>query len=510
MKAKRVLAVLMLILLSFGNMEPIISNAAKYEESTGVTQEYLQTEAKVPKISAEAAILMDARTGEILFQKNATKKEYPASITKCMTSLVAIENNDLNDVIEFSENAVFNVEAGSSSVGIDVGEKLTVDQTLYGAMLESANECCNALAEKTSGSIEGFVELMNQRAAEIGCVNTHFYNSNGLYHKKHYTCAYDMALIVKEAMKNEDWRRYSGTISYSGAPKNKKKEKRYWNNHHKMLNGNLAYNNGLYTVEGGKTGYTVKCQNTLVTFAKSNTDDFELICVVMRSNKYNFGNGRTWPYTYDDTMHLLDWGFTNFSTISSTVDIGQGNDESANYFNQTYTMLQPERFIRFEAENDCKIAISNTYDAAQLKGTMVFAGDPVTKKWGTYQFVSEGNVIASSDVYFELNYDVIKSLYGRSGKMNMTQTVVSLFKLLISAAAVLIIIILLVILIRKMMARRNTINLSANIKLRRGNTDSLLNLKRKVKPRGKLDYGYIDYNSKKRRKRYSKKNKLHF
>ena len=508
MKAKRVLATLMLILLSLSNTGYIISNAAKYEESTGVEEEYLKTEAKVPKISADAAILMDARTGEILFQKNATKKEYPASITKCMTSLVAIENNDLNEVIEFSENAVFNVEAGSSSAGIDVGEKLTVDQTLYGAMLESANECCNALAEKTSGTIEGFVELMNQKAAEIGCVNTHFYNANGLYHKKHYTCAYDMALIVKEGMKNEDWRRYAGTVSYSGAPKNKKKEKRYWNNHHKLLNGNLSYNNGLYTVEGGKTGYTVKCQNTLVTYAKSNTDDFELICVVMRSNKYNYGNGRTWPYTYDDTKNLLDWGFSNFSTISSTVDTGTYNNGTMNYFNQTYEMLQPEKFIRFQATNDCKIAISNSYDATQLKGTLAFAGDPVTKKWGTYQFVSSGNVIASTDVYYELNYDMIKALYGTTGKMNVGQIIISTVKLILLAALAVLVIVLLVVMVRKLSERRVTANMNINFNTKY--KDSLLHFKKKMKTHGKVDYGYIDYNSKKRRKRYSKKNKLHF
>ena len=508
MKAKRVLAGLMLILLSLSNTDFIISNAAKYEESTGVEEEYLQTEAKVPKISADAAILMDARTGEILFQKNATKKEYPASITKCMTSLVAIENNDLNDVIEFSENAVFNVEAGSSSVGIDVGEKLTVDQTLYGAMLESANECCNALAEKTAGSIEGFVEMMNQRAAEIGCVNTHFYNSNGLYDKNHYTCAYDMALIVKEGMKNEDWRRYAGTISYSGAPKTKKKEKRYWNNHHKMLNGNLSYNSGLYTVEGGKTGYTVKCQNTLVTFAKSNTDDFELICVVMRSNKYSYANGRSWPYTYDDTMHLLDWGFSNFSTISSSVDIGQVSEEPDNYFKQTYEMLQPDKFIQFQAENDCKIAVSNSYDASQLKGTLVFSGDPVTKKWGTYEFVSAGNVIASTDVYYELNYDTIKTFYGVSGKKNVAQKLYYLLEVLLVVATAAVVFILLIVLIRTLLRRRS--QASMRLDFNRKNQDALLKLKRRMKTRGKIDYGYIDYNSKKRRKRYSKKNKLHF
>ena len=181
-KGKRVLAVALLVVMTacFGCESTF---AAKYEKSSGVAEDYLQSDAKVKKMYSEAAILMDAKTGEILFQKNAKKKEYPASITKCLTSLVALENNDLNDTITFSKDAVYNVDVGSSSIARDVGEKLTVEQTLYGAMLESANECCNALAEKTAGSNDQFAELMNQKAAELGCVNSHFANPSGLYDK---------------------------------------------------------------------------------------------------------------------------------------------------------------------------------------------------------------------------------------------------------------------------------------------------------------------------------------
>ena len=491
MKVKKVIALVMLALLMMGDSGQNLVQAAKYEKSTGVSEDYLATEAKIPKISAESAILMDARTGEILFQKNATKKQYPASITKCMTSLVAIENNDLNDVIEYSDNAVFSIEPGSSNVGIDSGEKLTVDQSLYGAMLESANECCNALAEKTAGSVEAFADLMNQRAQQIGCVNTHFANANGLYQKDHYTCAYDMALITREGMKNEDWRRYAGTISYQGAPKNKKKEKRYWNNHHKLLNGNLSYDTALYTVGGGKTGYTVKCKNTLVTFAKSNNDELELICVLMRSNKYQYVNGRATTYTYEDTKNLLNWGFQNFSTISSTVDVGQMNAENVNYFTQTYEMLQPEKFIQFRAENDCKIAISNSYDATKLKGNLLFAGDTNTQKWGTYQFVSSGNVIASTDVYYTLQMDAIKSLYGRIGKRSGVQIAKdTIFMIGIH---------------RGVKRRKNR-----GFQLYGNSGRAFLRSNRRSMRRKKIDYGYIDYNSRKRKKRYSKKNKLHF
>lgn len=506
MKVKRIVSMWMLGLIVFANMNAVTVDAAKYEKDTGVEEEYLQTDAKVPKLDAKGAILMDANTGEILFQKNAKKKFYPASITKCMTSLVAIENCNLADTITYSDNAIFNVEAGSSGVALDVGEKITVDESLYGAMLESANECCNGLAEHTAGSIEGFVDMMNQKAQSLGCVNTHFNNANGLYDKNHYTCPYDMALIVKYAMQNEDWRRYSGTVSYQCAPTNKTKEKRYWNNHHKLLNGNVSYDNTLYTVEGGKTGYTVKCNNTLVTYAKSNTDDTELICVVMNGDKYYYEHGHSVAYTYKDTQNLLEYGFKNFSTITSSLDFKQVEEEDKNYFVQAYEMLQPQKFITFKAQKDCKIAISNTYDVSKLQGTLLFDKNNQTGKWGTYQYQSSGNVIASTDVYYDLNKDVLGELYKSSNKtVNMKNIGKVIMYLLIA-------VVLLGLIVGFVMLIRNTV--IGNVFSRRRGYGTLRysrkSMRRSRGRRRRGGYGYIDSSRHRRKRRYSKKNKLHF
>lgn len=157
-----------------------------------------------PQIEAEAAVVMDADTGAFLYSKNMDRKEYPASITKIMTALVAIESGKLDSKIRFSENAVYNLEEGSSHVGIQVGEVLSMRRALYGLMLESANDVANGIAETVGGSISGFADLMNAKAAELGCVNTHFTNPHGLQNEEHYTCARDMALITQAAPEASD------------------------------------------------------------------------------------------------------------------------------------------------------------------------------------------------------------------------------------------------------------------------------------------------------------------
>ena len=150
-------------------------------------------------IQADAAVVMDAETGAFLFSKNMDAKEYPASITKIMTTMLALENCSLDTEITFSESAVYNLEEGSSHAGIQVGEVMTMEQALYGLMLESANDIANGIAEQVSGSQSAFAELMTEKAAELGCVNTHFTNSHGLHNEEHYTCAYDMALTAQAA-----------------------------------------------------------------------------------------------------------------------------------------------------------------------------------------------------------------------------------------------------------------------------------------------------------------------
>ncbi len=261
---------------------------------------------KGPLVEGKAAILMDLDTDAILYAKNIDTKCYPASITKLLTGLIACENLNPADSFVMSETAAYGIEPGSSSIYGDVDEVFTVEQALMGLMLESANEMGMALAEQTSGSVKKFAELMNQRARELTCSNSHFNNPHGLHDEEHYTTARDMAKIAKAGWQNRTFRRYFTTDYYEIPPTNIMKETRYLLNHHKMMPGrDYAYEG----VVGGKTGYTDQSGNTLVTFARR--DNISLVCVVLGSI-----NG-----AYEDTTALLDYGFDNFEHLNMKVPL---------------------------------------------------------------------------------------------------------------------------------------------------------------------------------------------
>ncbi len=156
-----------------------------------------------PEVVADSAILMDIDTGVILYEKNIHKRQYPASITKLLTCLLAAENSELTEIVTFSHEAVYGIERGSSNIGIDEGEQLTMEECLYAALLESANEVSSGIAEHVGGSIEGFTEMMNAKVRELGGSDSNFVNANGLHDDNHYTSAYDMALIGQAFAKNQ-------------------------------------------------------------------------------------------------------------------------------------------------------------------------------------------------------------------------------------------------------------------------------------------------------------------
>ncbi len=279
--------------------EPETKKKTKIPVSGGVISDLHRADSGDVSVEAKSAILMDAATGEILYSKNIEAKRYPASITKIMTTLVAIENcESLYDTLTYSQHAIDSIEPGSSQIYIEPGEQLTLEESLYAIMLESANEACNGVAEHIGGSIEGFVDMMNAKAKELGCKNTHFMNPNGLHHDKHYVCAYDMAVITRAALQNETFRKIASTVSYTIPVTNKCKTQRPLWNHHKMVKKTAYTFEG---VEGGKTGFTMMARNTLVTWCKR--DGVELICVVLRTSN---------PGWYEDTYRLLNYGYNHY------------------------------------------------------------------------------------------------------------------------------------------------------------------------------------------------------
>lgn len=309
-----------------------------------------------PAIEAAAATVMDMDTGTFLYSKNATEKMYPASITKIMTTLLLVENCDLDDEITFSE-IVYDLEEGSSHQGIQPGEKMTLRDAAYGIMLESANDISNGVAEYMGGSISGFADMMNARAAEIGCVNTHFSNPHGLYSDDHYTCAYDMALIAKTAYQNPTFREIATTRYHTIPETNLVEEERYLMNHHKMMHEDSEYY--WQYVAGGKNGFTSQCLNTLVTYAQK--DGRSLVSVILRVN----GAGKA----YDETRTILGYGFDNFSTVNY-----KRNNSSRTFYDimglsalGASTWFQSDVWRRTPAA-DCSISLTlpNTVSADRL------------------------------------------------------------------------------------------------------------------------------------------------
>ncbi len=321
------------------------------------------------EITAGAAILMDVDTGTILYKKNINQVYYPASITKILTTLIAVENSSMDEVVTFSEDAVYKTQGGSG-IWRDIGEVMTMEQCLYAVMLESANECAYAVAEHISGSISKFSKLMNEKAKELGCKSSRFMNPHGLPDEKHYVTAKDMAIIAKAAYENETFRAICGTKRYTIPPTNKHRESTYMVNHHKML---YPKDTDAYLYDyciGGKTGYTNAAGNTLVTYAQK--DGMTLLAVIL--------NGSS-PQYWNETRALFDFGFENFNlcNVSEYFEADESYDEekydSLNT-NDPYAQIDPQaQIILPKTVNFSKAEMQIGYDnlpddaLAQLKYT---------------------------------------------------------------------------------------------------------------------------------------------
>lgn len=253
---------------------------------------------KPPEIESAAAVVMEASTGSILYNKSAYDTFYPASTTKLMTSLLAIEQCPLSDIVTCSRDSVETIGWDSSRIGLVAGESIDMENALYAILLASANEVSYAVGEHIAGTMEGFVTMMNQRAKDLGCVNTHFMNPHGLHNEDHYSCPYDLALIARKAIEYTTFRRVSGSYNHR-IPETNLNVERYIANTHGFIKKNVVYEG----VFAGKTGYTSEAGNCLVTCVER--DGMTLICALMKAP-----NSTT---AYNDTAKLLDYAFENFT-----------------------------------------------------------------------------------------------------------------------------------------------------------------------------------------------------
>ena len=284
--------------------------------------------ARGPQIYSEAGIVMDMDSGAILYAKNIDNPHYPASITKILTALVALENNDLTDIVTVTPEDYKFLKRGDNHIGLKNKEQITLEDALQGTLLASGNEVAHAVGSNTEGGYEKFLTLMNEKAKELGCTNSNFTNSHGLHDDNHYTSAHDMALIGAAAFKNADFRRITGNKLYTIPETNITNETRSFEHHHKML---FDWRSQYYEYcVGGKTGYTDKALNTLVTFATK--DDVNLVAVVLRTH----GSGNT----YKDTRAMLDYAFEKFAKQPITSEMVQ--EEGIASVNQGVYVMLPE------------------------------------------------------------------------------------------------------------------------------------------------------------------------
>ena len=270
-----------------------------------------------PDVKAEAYCVINRKDGSIVYSKNMDDRYYPASITKIMTALVTLEHcTDLDDTVVFNSEVMDSISSNSSTLNpvAILDEEMTVRDALFGLMLNSANECASALAVYTAGSIDAFVEMMNEKAQELGAVNTHYMNAHGLDDDDHYTTAHDMAIIFDAALKNDVFRYVDSTAAYT-IPATNKYGERNCTSTNQLINGARPYE-GVYA---GKTGHTANAGRTLVTAAYR--DGMDLICVIMKSDNDNF---------YSDTETLLDHAFLKV----------QGNEQEVYAAADDYVMAQ--------------------------------------------------------------------------------------------------------------------------------------------------------------------------
>ena len=330
---------------------------AELRKSLPVQSNQIENWPDGPAIGAEAAILMEANTGTILYEKNINERLYPASTTKILTCLIAAEQASLSDVITMSDDAVFSVPVDGSKIYLDVGDQITMDQALQAVLIASANDAANGIAEFIGGSLDGFADIMNKRAEELGCTNSHFVNSNGLHDENHYTTAYDLATIGRAFFSNELLCKYASTKRLHLEPTDTQPKDIIENSKNKLYSG-MEYEYE-YLV-GSKTGYTDQSRQTLVSCAEKN--GMKLICVILKEES---------PYQYEDTISLFDYGFGNFQIVNIAESDSEYVINNANFFTTNNDIFGSSKPILALNEKDY-IILPNTADLKDVQSSISY------------------------------------------------------------------------------------------------------------------------------------------
>lgn len=350
---------------------------------------------------SSTCLLMEASTGKVIYEKNGYEKAYPASTTKIMTAILTLEHCNLTDVATASYEAVYSVPVGYSNANIQVGEELTINQLLNVLLINSANEAANVLAEHIAGSIDSFATMMNAKAEEIGCLNTHFVNPNGVHNGNHYSTAYDLALMGRYAMKNDIFREFVNTKFYTLPATNKYlTNDRVFGTTNELLKKDTRDSVDNYYYEyctGIKTGYTNAAKSCIVASAKK--DDIEYIVVILGAGTTD--NGLSARYL--DCKTLFNYAFENY-TVKKLND-EQADLKTINIPNGTLST----KHLKVKIQDEINVLLKKSTDTTNLTPTVEINKDlsvPIVKNSivGKITYTIDGNeytsnLIAGNNVY---------------------------------------------------------------------------------------------------------------
>ena len=446
MKKIKILSILCILCIVFSLFSPICA-VNRDPETTDVTENEQKTADKseaennpassdpakndffagsdqlsAPEITARNALLLDLDTGVVYFSRDPDGRAYPASLTKIMTVLLAVEavergDLDLKAEITAGDDCLRGLDQESSTAGIVPGEKMTLENYLYCAMISSANEACNVIATTVSGSIDAFVQRMNERAAELGCTGTHFVNPHGMPDENHFTTASDLAIITREAMQHELFVTVCNTLSRT-VPATNKADTRVLQNTNGLINPNSAMYPGYFyePAAGVKTGHTADAGYCLVSTALQN--DIHMLCIVLGSGEGVRANGTAEYQNFTDTLTLYHWVYDNFSrqtilgetelVASAHVELGSGTDSVA---------LRPQSDVIAVLPNGAdpddyqrKVTVYSERDNTNVTAP-VAAGDVL----GEITIEKDGTVYGSVPLVAAVDVELSRGAYMRSG-----------------------------------------------------------------------------------------------
>ena len=365
-----------------------------------------------PDTYAEACVLMESSTGRILYEKNANQVMYPASTTKIMTAILALEHCNLNDIATVSYDAIYSVPYSYVHANLQLGEELTIEQLLHILLIPSANDAANVLAEHIGGSVDSFATMMNAKATEIGCKNTHFVNANGIHNAEHVSTAYDMALIGRYAMQNSVFRNIVSKTNYTLPTTNKyDKLDRVFNTTNELIKEDYRdrVDNYYYKYAIGiKTGYTDPAKSCIVAAAQK--DGLEYIVSVLGAGTTENGL-QARPI---DCKNLFEYAFNNFTitkvkdanSVLKQVDVAGATKET-----KTLDILVQDEINILTEKSDANASILPTIEINSDIQAPVTKNSVVGKITYTVDGVSyTSNLLAGNDV-IKFEVDWIKIIF---------------------------------------------------------------------------------------------------